>query len=328
MTSLVELHADHIGKVSDRWTRYVCEYDRLFAPYRDRPVRLLEIGVQNGGSLEIWSRYFAQAQILVGSDIEPGCAALTFDSPRVQLVVADVNTDEAQSRILALSPVFDIVIDDGSHRSSDIVESFCRYFPRLAEGGVFVAEDLHCSYWQDYEGGLYDPHSAIAFFKRLVDVINHEHWGVAREKSAVLEGLLQAYGVAIDEEVLASIHSVEFVNSICVVRKTAAVDNVLGPRIVRGQQESVAQGHHALEGSALVAPSQEDNPWSNLPQAPEEAWLPLQQQQRALEAQRAQAQEALARTREELFQAQAAVAAFRRSFAGRLHAWWQRTFGP
>ena len=60
MKSLFELYREHQGKVSDKWSIYLSEYDRLFSSYRDRPVRMLEIGIQNGGSLEIWSKYFPE----------------------------------------------------------------------------------------------------------------------------------------------------------------------------------------------------------------------------------------------------------------------------
>ena len=74
MKSLFELYREHQGKVSDKWSIYLSEYDRLFSIYRDQPIRMLEIGVQNGGSLEIWSKYFPDAHVLVGCDINPDCA--------------------------------------------------------------------------------------------------------------------------------------------------------------------------------------------------------------------------------------------------------------
>ena len=63
----------------------------------------------------------------------------------------------AEAEILSHSPNFDLIIDDGSHTSGDIVKSFARYFRHLSHGGIFVAEDLHCSYWSNFEGGLYYP---------------------------------------------------------------------------------------------------------------------------------------------------------------------------
>ena len=133
------------------------------------PLRLLEIGIQNGGSLEIWPKFFPNAQQIVGCDIRPECARLTYRNPRISVVVGDANSDEAQAAVLAHSAIFDVIIDDGSHASSDIVRSFARYFPHLSDGGIFVVEDLHCSYWKEFDGGLFDPFSSVNFFKRLAD---------------------------------------------------------------------------------------------------------------------------------------------------------------
>lgn len=259
---LATLFAEHTGKVSDKWTIYITEYERLFGPYADQPISLLEIGIQNGGSLEIWAKYFNTAEKLIGCDINPDCAQLQFDDERIALVVANANTDVAQQQIYNLSPVFDIIIDDGSHHSGDIVASFARYFPSLNEGGIFIAEDLHCSYWQDYQGGLYQPYSSIAFFKQLADIVNFEHWGVSKSRTEVLDIFNQQYGTQFDEVALAYIHSIEFINSICVIRKEKPKYNILGRRFVAGSQALVVAEVLGLHGSNTPEPNQSDNAWS------------------------------------------------------------------
>lgn len=40
------------------------------------PVHMLEIGVQHGGSLQIWRRYFAAEAVIWVIDIDPRCAAI------------------------------------------------------------------------------------------------------------------------------------------------------------------------------------------------------------------------------------------------------------
>jgi GT2 family glycosyltransferase len=274
MKSLLELYGEHQGKVSDKWSTYLAEYERLFSGFRDQPVRMLEIGVQNGGSLEIWSKYFPNAQILVGCDINPDCAKLAYDDPRIQLVIGDANTDTVENEIVSHSPIFDLVIDDGSHNSSDIAKSFALYFRHLNEGGIFVAEDLHCSYWRECEGGLYYPYSSMAFFKRLADVVNHEHWGIAKERRQLLRGFSEKFSVEFDEGDLAGIHSIEFFNSVCVVRKLQAGSNVLGERFIAGQQAFVVAETYRLSGTSQ-APSQASNAWAAMIRAPEEAWQQL-----------------------------------------------------
>jgi hypothetical protein len=266
---LHQLYVEHSGKVSDKWSLYLTEYDRLFDSYRSLPVRLLEIGVQNGGSLEIWLKYFKNAAIVIGCDVDPSCSRLNYDDQRIVVVIGDANTLEVRERVFKHGAQFDIVIDDGSHRSSDIVKSFAMYFSSVVEGGVFVVEDLHCSYWREFEGGLADPFSAIAFFKRLADLINHEHWGVPVDRSTYLAGFAAYYGCQFDIASLAQVHSVEFINSMCVIRKRAEAKNMLGKRLIAGkidQVSAVAQYSNNIFSTAL---DQSGNAWS-APQALEQ----------------------------------------------------------
>jgi len=276
--TLQQLYAEHGGKVSDKWYSYLVEYGRIFAKYRYKSVTLLEIGVQNGGSLEIWSRFFANAQKLVGCDINPQCAQLQYEDPRVAVVVGDANSDAVQLTVLQHSPVFDVIIDDGSHRSSDIVKSFAKYFPHLADGGVFVAEDLHCSYWTEFEGGLFNPFSSITFFKRLADIVNYEHWGGVKKRSDILRGFFLKYDFQIGEDALAHIHSIEFVNSMCVVRKEAPQNNLLGTRFISGRDGMVVSVGTDLQSSSSSTPSQIANDWTARLIPPDEDVLRLEKE--------------------------------------------------
>lgn len=259
-STLKRLYTDHRGKVSDRWSLYLTEYDRLLAGFRDKPIALLEIGIQNGGSLEIWSAFFPVARQLVGCDINPDCGQLVFDDPRIAIVIGEADSAEAQQEVLGHAPRLDVVIDDGSHRSSDIARTFARYFPFVEDGGVFIVEDLHCSYWQEFEGGLFDPSSSIAFFKQLADVVNHEHWGVREPPSSVLKPFFEKYQLQMTDVELQHVHSIEFINSMCVVRKQKPERNRLGPRFIAGKVASVVPGHWDLHESASYALDQTGNP--------------------------------------------------------------------
>ena len=260
--TLRELYAEHGGKVAYKWSSYLEVYERLFAPFRDKPVRLLEIGVLNGGSLEIWQKYFPRAEIIVGCDINPDCRKLGFDDKKIAVIIGDANSQETEREITACSAEYDIVIDDGSHKSSDIVRSFARYFRLLADGGIYVAEDLHCSYWNAFEGGLYEPYSSMSFFKRMLDVVNREHWGIPRERADVLAAFAKKYSTAFDEASLRSIHSVEFVNSLCILRKAPQGEKQLGQRKLAGQTAIVHDGFLPLEGTTSTPPDETNNPWS------------------------------------------------------------------
>jgi cephalosporin hydroxylase len=274
LKTLAQLYAEHEGKVSDKWSIYLSEYERVFDAYRDKPIRILEIGVQNGGSLEIWSKYFSHAQKVIGCDINTACALLNYSDPRIALVIGDVNSETIQESILCHSSVFDIIIDDGSHRSSDILKSFIWGFSHLTDGGIFIVEDLHCSYWKDFEGGLFDPFSSMTFFQYLTDIINYEHWGIERTRKDILSTFFANYGFDIEEEFFCSIHSIEFINSMCVIRKAKPESNRLGVRVTAGSVEMIQSGALSLNGfpsnSASIATSTHaNNMWADRKTSPE-----------------------------------------------------------
>ncbi|MDT6941787.1 glycosyltransferase [Brucella pseudogrignonensis] len=260
--NLSQMYNEHSGKVSDKWTIYLKKYDHIFTNSRRENVRLLEIGIQNGGSLEIWSRYFAKGEIFVGCDINECCRNLNYIDDRIHVVVGDANSEKTYQSVTALSKSFDIIIDDGSHKSSDIIKSFSLYFKNIVNGGIYIVEDLHCSYWKDFEGGLFHPHSSISFFKNLVDIINHEHWGVAKSRKSLFDGFINKYELNLDEEALASIHSIEFVNSMCVIYKKSAENNTLGKRIILGKTATVAPNILERHGEIQLKTDQSDNEWT------------------------------------------------------------------
>lgn len=272
MKSLAKLYHEHDGKVSDKWSFYLTEYERLLAPYRDRPVRILEIGVQNGGSLEIWGKYFEQAEKIIGCDLNPDCERLQYDDARISVIIGNANADKTRRQILKRSNSFDIIIDDGSHQSKDVIQSFAGYFPSLNEDGLYVVEDLHCSYWQEFAGGLNHPASSIAFLKHLIDIINREHWGIDKARSELLRSYEHCYKVHFVEGLLREIHSLEFLNSLCVIRKFAKHKNLLGKRIVTGVTEVVVPMRTA-NGTIAMQLDQRGNRWADYPHPHEEELL-------------------------------------------------------
>ncbi|HXC38698.1 MAG TPA: class I SAM-dependent methyltransferase [Burkholderiales bacterium] len=243
---LMELYLSHRGKVSDKWEAYFGIYDRVFAGLRDAPVRLLEIGVQNGGSLELWARYFESARLILGCDVDQRCAALQYDDDRIDVVAADVNSSFAYDDIRSLSERFDIIIDDGSHRSRDIIKALLRYFPLLEPGGLFVIEDLHAVYGGSHEGGPPGAYSAMDFLKLLADLVNADFW----RNDLPVANLLERYLSGAEPPAFlsdGSIESIEFSNSMAVIRRRAGpAMQGCGRRVIVGQEAMIAPAVLAL----------------------------------------------------------------------------------
>lgn len=228
------LHLQKTGKVSDKWSSYLDYYDDIFASKRGEPINLLEIGIQNGGSLETWANYFHNAMNIIGCDIDPNCRVLQYDDPRINLIVDDANSDYTYNKINSLCKDLDIVIDDGSHRSTDILQSFTTYFQMLKPGGIYVVEDTHTLYWDSWGGEKSNKFNAYIFFKKLIDVMNFQFW----DKEMTIE---QYYSDFFQPGGMPSflkegwIDSIEFRNSIITIRKAdyPKIDG-LGERLVTG----------------------------------------------------------------------------------------------
>ena len=254
----------HSGKVSDKWDSYIQIYDELFRDKSDSAKSILEIGIQNGGSLEIWSKYFPLAEKIYGVDINPMCKSLIFDDDRIKVFVGDANTSEILNNVSKDETQFDIIIDDGSHVSSDIIRSFVLYFPKLKPGGTYIVEDLHASYWDSHEGALNYGFSSIEFFKKLVDIVNFSHWGASKYPADVLESFVDKYNLEIDSEVLLSIRNVYFQDSICVISKTSSRENPLGERRIFGKEALIENSVNMFNNQLSQSPSQENNALYNV----------------------------------------------------------------
>ena len=87
MKTLKDLYQNHFGKVTHKWSIYFDQYEEKLSPYKKFPIKLFEIGIENGGSLEIFSKYFSNAELILGCDMDPKCKELHFDEPNIKLVV-------------------------------------------------------------------------------------------------------------------------------------------------------------------------------------------------------------------------------------------------
>jgi hypothetical protein len=270
MKNLRDFYTEHVGKGSDKWDLYLNRYNEILADLREKPITLLEVGIQNGGSLEIWAKYFSNAQHLIGCDIDQRCECLKYEDGRVSLVIGDINKEDTLGKVLNISSKFDLIIDDGSHASSDIIKSFVNLFPCVKDDGIYIVEDLHCSYWAHYEGGLFYPNSSMNFLKALADVINHQHWGNGYSRGKILESFCSMGGGILSEDELSKIHSIQFFNSICVIKKKAADNNVLNTRVISGTEFNVCEMVQINSCSRITEASELTNKWANIQKTTEE----------------------------------------------------------
>lgn len=121
-------------------------YAEVFEPLRNLPVKLLEIGAAGGESIQTWLEYFYLGQIR-GIDIvektNPWNTPGESPDPRYQFLQGNQGDPVMwQCAVANWGSDFDIIIDDGSHFSGDIITTFECLWPVLKSGGFYCVEDL------------------------------------------------------------------------------------------------------------------------------------------------------------------------------------------
>jgi cephalosporin hydroxylase/molybdopterin converting factor small subunit len=161
------------GRAAYKWHHSLEVFDRHLARFRGRPVRLLEIGIYRGGSLQVWKRYFGEHAIIHGIDHEPACARVAED--RIVPHIGSQSDVDFLRRVVDEMGGVDVVVDDGGHLSDDQIATFEALYPLIDPHGVYVCEDTRTSYWSRFRGGYRQPDTFIEYAKALVDGLHAWH---------------------------------------------------------------------------------------------------------------------------------------------------------
>ena len=165
---------------TDKWGShwYAQHYSHHLSYLQHSPITLLEIGIggyedpqAGGSSLRMWRDYFPNATIC-GLDYYDKSAHAEeririYQGSQVDPVtIAQIITDCAEG--------FDVIIDDGSHRSEHITTTLNMLWPSVKMGGWYIIEDLQTTYWPSYGRAPcnYAQQSSLEFLKSLVDCLN------------------------------------------------------------------------------------------------------------------------------------------------------------
>jgi len=151
---------------------YSLVYAELFQSYKNKPVHLLEIGLdtksqKNGEpeqapSISMWLEYFKDPTI-VGYDIN-NFSFLETLYPKFTFIRGNQGDRRDLHKIKELSKnkLFDIIIDDGSHIGSHQQISLVNLISCLKSGGLYIIEDL---FWDPTKNGL----RTLDFLKNIKD---------------------------------------------------------------------------------------------------------------------------------------------------------------
>ena len=115
-------------------------YDDFFVKLKNNPITMLEIGVYNGGSIQLWKDYLHfESKIYAGdvnyfNHIEGTCS-----------VIGDMYSEDQISKFA--DNHFDLIIDDGPHTFESFVVLMQKYHSKIKSQGTLIIEDIIQTNW-------------------------------------------------------------------------------------------------------------------------------------------------------------------------------------
>ena len=167
---LLDYFIHNKDRIIHKWFHFFDIYHQHFQHLIDKECVIVEIGVFQGGSLQMWKNYFGKKARIYGIDINPECKK--FEEDQIEIFIGSQSDGSFLESLKKEIPKIDLLIDDGSHRSSDIIRTFQHMRDHLKDEAIYVIEDTYCSYFPDYEGGYLKENSFIEFSKTLIDIVN------------------------------------------------------------------------------------------------------------------------------------------------------------
>jgi cephalosporin hydroxylase len=137
-----------------RGHNFVEVYERFILQWKNDPIKIFEIGIENGGSLLMWQEYFPKATIF-GVDIDDKAA---MSNARVKTIVGDQSKRADLQKAIDISgDDIDILIDDGGHTMEQQQVSLGFLFKFVRPGGYYILEDIHTSLPELWPGYGVEP---------------------------------------------------------------------------------------------------------------------------------------------------------------------------
>jgi hypothetical protein len=167
---MIEKYFNNSKFKSSKYEKYFNVYAKLFSNYIGKEITFVEIGIDDGGSLEIWKNFFGQKAKIIGIDINPLCKKFENLNDNISVVIGDQSSQIFWKKFFLDNGKVDIILDDGGHTNKQQIITTTEVIPNINDNGIFLAEDTHTSYLKNFNSS--QNFSFINFCKTLIDDVN------------------------------------------------------------------------------------------------------------------------------------------------------------
>ncbi|WP_141659301.1 class I SAM-dependent methyltransferase [Mycobacterium europaeum] len=184
---------------------------------RTRPIRMLVIGSFYAHSLKMWREYLHTDSLIVGVDTDAKLLKIAEKESMHVCICNEPNRASLEEVSAEFGP-FDVILDEGNHTSSHMVNSFRQLFiTALTDDGVYMVQDVDCDYLKPYRDSRV---SFIDFVRALIDAM-HSQYPVTKKETNLPVGHPNRIGEVAVPAIKPVLSSIEVHDSIVLVRRAA-----------------------------------------------------------------------------------------------------------
>ena len=139
-------------------------YDIIFQKFKNKKIKLAEIGIARSKSIKMWRSYFKKA-LIYGFDFHE---KFISDGKKLKLpgtfydYINIRSSKSIRSSFKKTNVKFDIIIEDSTHDENDQIRLILNAHMYLKKGGIFVLEDIES----------YDDNVEFKFYHHLKSLKN------------------------------------------------------------------------------------------------------------------------------------------------------------
>ncbi|TVY82670.1 8-demethyl-8-alpha-L-rhamnosyl tetracenomycin-C 2'-O-methyltransferase [Lachnellula suecica] len=154
-------------------------YEKRLAPFRDRRVKMLEIGLGcgmsygPGASYYTWLDYFTNLDLYY-IEYNAECAKMWANKTEHATIFSgdQASVPFLQEFVAEAGSDWDIIVDDGGHSMDQQRTSLSVLWPHVKPGGIYFIEDLATSYIPSLGGDYNSDNTMMGDLKGMLDDIN------------------------------------------------------------------------------------------------------------------------------------------------------------
>jgi hypothetical protein len=158
---------------SIKWDNYFEIYENSLKKFINRDVKLVEVGIGNGGSLFMWKNFLGKKAKIIGVDLNPD--AKKFEKYGFKIFIGDQSDPLFWNHFYKKIGRIDILVDDGGHTNLQQITTLMESIRYIKNNGIIFIEDTHTSF-MNYKG-FKNPskNSLINFTTNMIESLHRRN---------------------------------------------------------------------------------------------------------------------------------------------------------